>query len=116
VWRNKQWILTSNIETHLIRSGGLTEKDPVKLINTSTGTIGDLAEWLNAMVLKTVIRESVSGVRIPESPHPSISRWAQVSESRGTEPIYLPFSITVVRQFLVLFVEVRILEGQQRVK
>ena len=34
VWRNKQWILTSNIETYLIRSGGVTEKDTVKLINT----------------------------------------------------------------------------------
>ena len=29
---------------------------------------GDLAERLNATVLKTVIRENVSGVRIPESP------------------------------------------------
>jgi hypothetical protein len=29
VWRNKQWILTSNIETYLIRSGGVTEKDTV---------------------------------------------------------------------------------------
>ena len=38
-WRNKQWILTSNIETYLIRSGGVTEKDTVKLINTSSGTL-----------------------------------------------------------------------------
>ena len=29
---------------------------------------GDLPEWLNGTVLKTVIRETVSGVRIPESP------------------------------------------------
>jgi hypothetical protein len=34
VWRNKQCRLTNHIETYLIRSGGVTEKDPVKLINT----------------------------------------------------------------------------------
>ena len=30
---------------------------------------GGMAEWLNAPVLKTGIRESVSGVRIPIPPH-----------------------------------------------
>ena len=29
---------------------------------------GELAEWLNAAVLKTVIDVSLSGVRIPDSP------------------------------------------------
>ncbi len=29
---------------------------------------GGLAEWLNATVLKTVLRETVTGVRIPEPP------------------------------------------------
>jgi hypothetical protein len=43
VWRNKQCKLTSNIETYLIRSGGVTEKDSVKLSNTSTGTVKTLA-------------------------------------------------------------------------
>jgi hypothetical protein len=32
---------------------------------------GELAEWLMAPVLKTGIRETVSGVRIPHSPPPS---------------------------------------------
>ena len=32
------------------------------------GRTGDLAEWSNAAVLKTVGRESVPRVRIPESP------------------------------------------------
>ena len=31
--------------------------------------IGELAEWLNAAVLKTVKDASPSGVRIPVSPH-----------------------------------------------
>ena len=84
----------------------------VRLRPTEPHLFGSLPEWLNGTVLKTVILETVSGVRIPELPHPSISCWAQVSESQGTEPIYLSFSITVVQQFLVLFVEVRILEGQ----
>ncbi len=30
---------------------------------------GELAEWLNAAVLKTVKDASPSGVRIPDSPH-----------------------------------------------
>jgi hypothetical protein len=34
---------------------------------------GEVAEWLKAPVLKTGIRETVSGVRIPPSP-PEISR------------------------------------------
>ena len=33
---------------------------------------GELAEWLNAAVLKTVILERVSGVRIPRSPQMNI--------------------------------------------
>jgi hypothetical protein len=37
-WRNKQCRLTNHIETCLIRSGAVTEKDCVKLINTSSGT------------------------------------------------------------------------------
>ena len=31
--------------------------------------IGELAEWLNAAVLKTVKDASPAGVRIPDSPH-----------------------------------------------
>ena len=31
--------------------------------------LGELAEWLNAAVLKTVKDASPSGVRIPDSPH-----------------------------------------------
>ena len=38
-WRNKQCRLTNHIETCLIRSGAVTEKDCVKLINTSSGTL-----------------------------------------------------------------------------
>ena len=39
VWRNKQCILTSSIETYLIRSGGVTEKDSVRVKIPSTGTV-----------------------------------------------------------------------------
>ena len=36
---------------------------------TSFNILGSLPEWLNGTVLKTVILETVSGVRIPELPH-----------------------------------------------
>jgi hypothetical protein len=35
---------------------------------SKTVVVGEMAEWLKAPVLKTGIRETVSGVRIPLSP------------------------------------------------
>ena len=57
VWRNKQCMLTSNIETYLIRSGGVTEKDPVKLINT----------FHRHLIWKTMIRCASSHLKLPIS-------------------------------------------------
>ena len=50
-------------------------------------------KWFTRSVLKTDDRETDPGVRI-------------------RPPLQLPFSITVVRLFLVQFVDVQILEGQ----
>ena len=57
VWRNKQCMLTSNIETYLIRSGGVTEKDPVKLINT----------FHRHLIWKAMIRCASSHLKLPIS-------------------------------------------------
>ena len=38
------------------------------LLHTYSHNNGGLAEWLNAAVLKTVLREIVTGVQIPEPP------------------------------------------------
>ena len=51
-WRNKQCVLTSNIETCLIRSGAVTEKDIVKLISTSSGTLLSLKETIFDFIVR----------------------------------------------------------------
>ncbi len=37
--------------------------------------LGEVAEWLNATVSKTVRPATVSGVRIPPSPFPNSPQW-----------------------------------------
>ena len=51
-WRNKQCRLTNHIETCLIRSGAVTEKDCVKLINTSSGTLLSLKETIFDFIVR----------------------------------------------------------------
>ena len=51
-WRNKQCRLTNHIETCLIRSGAVTEKDCVKLINTSSGTLLSLKETILDFIVR----------------------------------------------------------------
>jgi len=51
-WRNKQCRLTNHIETCLIRSGAVTEKDCVKLINTSSGTLLSLKETISDFIVR----------------------------------------------------------------
>ena len=45
VWRNDS---VYSYQTYLIRSGGVTEKDPVKVTNPSTGTFGLVAQLVRA--------------------------------------------------------------------
>jgi hypothetical protein len=47
---------------------GLSAAIPLGRMRRSLNIFGELAEWLNAAVLKTVKDASPSGVRIPDSP------------------------------------------------
>ena len=109
------WIVRSNT------SRGTRPRDGARLN-------GKMAEWLNAPVLKTGNCNRFWGsnpcLSAKDVHSPSRDQGAQsrpftkadyTCSNCGTVPSHctlLPFSITVVRQFLVLLVVVRIHEGQ----